>query len=110
MSSIEINQVLAQMRALAAQAQSRVETPAVETTGPAAQADFSALLKQSVDHVNALQSQASELSQSFELGDPKVDLTQVMVAVQKASVSFQAVTQVRNKLVTAYNEIMNMPI
>lgn len=110
MSSIEINQVLAQMRALAAQAQSRVETPAAGATGPTEQADFSAMLKQSVDHVNALQSQASELSQAFELGDPKVDLTQVMVAMQKASVSFQAVTQVRNKLVTAYNEIMNMPI
>lgn len=110
MSSIEINQVLAQMRALAAQAQSRVEAPAAESTGPAEQADFSTLLKQSVDHVNSLQTQASELSQAFELGDSNVDLTQVMVALQKASVSFQAVTQVRNKLVTAYNEIMNMPI
>jgi flagellar hook-basal body complex protein FliE len=46
----------------------------------------------------------------FEMGDPKVDLSQVMISQQKANISFQAVSQVRNKLVSAYQEIMNMPI
>jgi len=50
------------------------------------------------------------LSRSFEQGDPGVSLTQVMVASQKASVSFQAMTQVRNKLIDAYQEVMNMQV
>jgi flagellar hook-basal body complex protein FliE len=54
--------------------------------------------------------QAGQLAESFSAGDPGVDLAQVMVALQKASVSFQAMTQVRNKLVDAYRDIMSMPV
>jgi len=50
------------------------------------------------------------LAQAYELGQPGVDITQVMVAMQKSSLSFQALTQVRNKVVDAYQTIMNMPI
>jgi flagellar hook-basal body complex protein FliE len=107
MSDMDINQVLAQMRVLSAQAQSRpAESAAQATQG----VDFGAMLKQSIEQVNSLQQEASGLAQNFELGDPNTDLTQVMVALQKASVAFQAMTQVRNKLVSAYQDIMNMPI
>lgn len=107
MSEMDIKAVLSQMRTLAAQAQSQPAAPAVQDQQGV---DFGALLKQSVDQVNSLQQDASGLSERFEIGDPSVDLTQVMVAVQKASVAFQAITQVRNKLVSAYQDIMNMPI
>lgn len=71
---------------------------------------FGELLQQAVGSVNDLQQQAGALSTSYEKGDPQVSLAQVMVASQKASVSFQALTQVRNRLVDAYKDIMNMPM
>lgn len=104
MSELEINQVLATMRALAADAASK---PAHEV---APKADFGALLKESIDKVNSTQKAASAASDRFERGDPDTDLTEVMLALQKADVSFKAMTEVRNKLVEAYREIMNMPI
>lgn len=72
--------------------------------------DFSEALKASLDHVNKSQSKAVELGKSFAMGDDSVNLSDVMVASQKASISFQATVQVRNKLVSAYHEIMNMQI
>lgn len=71
---------------------------------------FGDMFKQAVDSVNATQQQSSALATAFERGDPGVSLAQVMVASQKASVSFQAITQVRNKLVEAYKDVMNMPV
>ena len=50
------------------------------------------------------------MSSAFEIGKTGVDLTDVMIASQKATVSFQALTQVRNKLVQAYQDIMQMPV
>jgi flagellar hook-basal body complex protein FliE len=72
--------------------------------------DFSETLKASLDHVNNSQSKAVELGKSFAMGDDSVNLSDVMVASQKASISFQATVQVRNKLVSAYHDIMNMQI
>ena len=68
------------------------------------------MLKNAVNNVNALQKDATQLAQSYERGDDGVDLPQVMIGLQKSSVSFEAMTQVRNKLVDAYEKIMNMPI
>lgn len=109
MSSIEINQMLTQLRALTAQVQGGAEMGA-GAAAPAQGVDFSSLLKQSIDQVNSLQKNSGDMAEQFQLGNPDVDLTQVMVAMQKASVSFQAITQVRNKLVSAYQDIMNMPV
>lgn len=72
--------------------------------------DFSEALKASLDQVNHSQSKAVELGKSFAMGDDSVNLSDVMVASQKASISFQATVQVRNKLVSAYHDIMNMQI
>jgi flagellar hook-basal body complex protein FliE len=71
---------------------------------------FNDLFKQAVNSVNDTQQQAGALATSYEKGDTGVSLAQVMVASQKASVSFQALTQVRNRLVDAYKDIMNMPL
>lgn len=107
MSDIQINQVIQQMRAMAEAAGSRPGEPAA---AQASQVDFGQLLKDSLEMVNEAQGAASKLAQSFELGDKGVDLAEVMVAAQKASLSFEAMTQVRNKLLNAYKEIMSMPV
>lgn len=106
MSNVEINQVLAQMRAMSAAAANKPEAG----TDAASQVDFATLMKQSLDQVNEAQSSAKSLATAFERGDPGVELPEVMVALQKASVSFQAISQVRNKLLNAYQEVMNMQV
>lgn len=68
------------------------------------------MLKASVDHVDATQSKANTLMQQFQLGDPKVSLEETMVAMQKASLEFQEVVQVRNRVVAAYHDIMSMQV
>ncbi|MHA7878426.1 MAG: flagellar hook-basal body complex protein FliE [Saccharospirillum sp.] len=71
---------------------------------------FSEMFRSAIDTVAENQSAASNLATRYEMGDPAVDLPEVMIALQKSSVSFQAMTQVRNKMVEAYQEIMRMPI
>ena len=104
MSEMNVNQVLAQMRTMSIEAAS--STPA-ETQGSS---DFAAMLKESIDSVNMTQKASGKLSKAFEMGEPDVSLAEVMIASQKASVSFQAMLQVRNKLVDAYKDVMNMPM
>ncbi len=104
MTDMDITQVLAQMRALSVNA---TALPKVESGGGV---EFGQLLKESIEKVNDTQQQAKELAQAFELGKENVELPEVMIAVQKASISFQAMNQVRNKLLSAYQEIMNMQV
>ena len=104
MSTPEINQVLAQMRVARAQAAGGLEVT------EAAQNEFGDLLKRSIDSVNATQQNASSMRTAFEQGEPGVDLAEVMIAVQKSSVSFQAMVEVRNKLVDVYKDVMTMPV
>lgn len=68
------------------------------------------MLGQAVNKVAQTQQASSQLANAFEIGKSGVDLTDVMISSQKASVSFQALTQVRNKLVQAYQDIMQMPV
>lgn len=105
MSDMQINQVLAQMRALAQDA-GVTERPAPG----AGSTEFAQLLKQSLDQVNETQQVSRSLATAFEQGDPNVSLAEVMVGMQKASVSFEAVNQVRNRLLSAYQDIMSMPV
>lgn len=72
--------------------------------------DFASALKSSLDNVNNAQQQASDLAKAFEMGDPNTNIQDVMLSLQKANVSFQTMVQVRNKLVSAYQEIMNMQV
>ncbi|ANE56043.1 flagellar hook-basal body complex protein FliE [Methylomonas sp. DH-1] len=103
MSDINVNQVLAQIRAMSIEAGGKAQ-PA-DSGG-----DFAAMLKQSIDSVNQTQQTANNLAKSFEMGQSDVSLAEVMIASQKASVSFQAMLQVRNKLVDAYKDVMGMSI
>ena len=106
MSNIDIQNVLAQMRTMATRAKGFQELS--NDTLP--QQDFSKLLKNSIEAVSNTQQEAGKLADAFITGQPNVDLAQVMVALQKANVSFQAMTQVRNKLVDAYHEIMRINV
>ncbi len=103
MSGMDVNQVLAQMRTMATQAGNDVNQSESKS-------DFSELLTQSIDKVNETQMGAGKLINGFEAGTSDANLSEVMVSIQKANVSFQAMVQVRNKLVEAYNDVMKMPM
>jgi flagellar hook-basal body complex protein FliE len=104
MSGVEMTRLLAEMQRLAATAESKPETVAGDSGG------FAELLQSSIEAVNRAQSTASEMAAALERGDKTASLPEVMIALQKASLSFQAMTEVRNRLVNAYQEVMNMPI
>jgi flagellar hook-basal body complex protein FliE len=106
MSDIDISQAISQLQAMAAAAQGQV----VPKADAGNVGEFGAMLKSAIDNVNDIQQQAGKISDSFEKGDPQTDLTEVMVALQKAKISFQAMVEVRNKLVVAYQDVMNMQI
>ncbi len=86
---------------------SNIQTPA---TASSVNNDFGKLLGQAINNVNSLQQQSSALQTRFDEGDMNVSLSDVMIARNKASVAFDATIQVRNKLVDAYKEMMNMPV
>lgn len=71
---------------------------------------FGNLLGDAVNKVNQYQMQASQAASQIESGDGGTSLVKAVIASQKASVAFQATMQVRNKVVSAYQDIMNMPI
>ena len=111
MSNMEIDRVLAQIRS-ASQGGGVGGIGGLRGTGGPGAVDngFAKLLKQGLDSVNQVQNKATTLASQFERGVPGVDLPQVMLEMQKANVSFRALTEVRNKFVEAYREIMNMPL
>jgi len=116
MSNMAIDQVLAQIRSMSSQAGAGIKPVAAAgldapgsagaVKGPA----FGDLLKQGIESVNQSQQSASALADAWERGASGVDLARVMIESQKASVSFRALTEVRNRLVTVYQDIMNMSI
>ena len=105
---IEFNRLMLEMRSMQTEAMSRPKpaTSVQEVGAPS----FSDMLGQAVGKVNDTQQASNQLASAFEVGQSGIDLTDVMIASQKASVSFQAMTQVRNKLVQAYQDIMQMPV
>jgi flagellar hook-basal body complex protein FliE len=78
--------------------------------GGVAKVDFADALKNSIGEVSDAQAKAGAMGKAFQMGDDSVSLSDVMIAMQKASIGFQASIQVRNKLVSAYHEIMNMQV
>ena len=108
MSQMEIDRVLAQIRSLSAQI--RPEGTAAAAKGPGGVSEFANILREGLDQVNRSQQSASALADAFERGTAGVELPQVMLELQKASVSFRALTEVRNRLISAYQDIMNMPL
>ena len=115
MSSIDVSSVLSQIRSLSAASGIRPLAPAnpvaaATAAGAPTDVGFGSLLKQGVDRVATQQNEVGKLQQAFELGDPDTDLATVMVASAKAQVSFRAMVEVRNRMVSAYQDVMNMPL
>jgi flagellar hook-basal body complex protein FliE len=122
---VDINRLLVEMRSLKAQTQAFNKTdnlsardvaeaqglrPQDWVNGQEKVPSFTEMFGQAVNKVNDVQQASSAMAKAYEQGDPNVDITDVMVASQKASVSFQSMVQVRNKLIDAYRDVMNMPL
>jgi flagellar hook-basal body complex protein FliE len=99
-------QILSQIRALNAELRSPPASAATEVKGPG----FSELLQNSLASVSRTQETAQNMAIGYETGTGDASLIEVMVSLQEADLSFRTVTEVRNKLVAAYQEIMNMPV
>ena len=111
MSQIDVNNVLAQMRALGSMASG--SAPGATSDGAAATApgmDFGSLFRQSIGAVASAQNAAQSQVNAFERGDPNADIVKASIAGQKADLAFRGLVEVRNKLVDAYTTIMNMPV
>ena len=104
MNEINTDHLLSQIRTLGRELQPNAPTAAPEAN------NFGDLLKSSLDAVNEAQQYASDLKVGFTSGTTDKSLAEVMIASQKANLSFRAATEVRNKLVSAYQDIMNMPV
>jgi flagellar hook-basal body complex protein FliE len=104
-----LSSALQQMQAMAAQAASGTESVADQSQA-ASSSGFASLLKSSLDKISNDQQSADGEAKAFEVGAPNVSLNDVMIDGQKANLGFQFGLQVRNKLVTAYNDVMQMSV
>lgn len=126
---VDISNVLMQMRQMKMQAQNSQNsafhqgqvgdvsrTPGRDLSianpvgGVGQASSFGDMFTKAINSVNEIQKESGRLSKAYELGDPAVDITRVMVASEKSSVAFQSLLTTRNKLVNAYEDIMNMPV
>jgi len=107
MENAGINSILDQLQATSALASGIKKQ---ESENEAVKVDFGETLKAAVDKTNNLQLTADQMTKDFVSGENNMDLHEVMISMQKANVTFQTMVQVRNKLVTSYQEIMNMQV
>ena len=107
MKPIDTTHLLQQIRTLGQDLQVPASPP---STSAMADGEFGTLLKTTLHAVNEAQAHSRELKTGFLAGSDEHSLAEVMIASQKASLGFRAVTEVRNKLITAYQDIMNMPV
>lgn len=101
-----IEQMLSVLRSTATQAAGKPSEVAPAAGAP----NFADLLKNSIEKVNQVQEQSSQMADKLAAGDTSQNLHEVMIALQTASVSFQEMVQVRNKIVSAYQDVMNMQV
>jgi len=102
-----VEQMLAELRSSASVVQGKPAAPAAQAPGGV---DFGQALKTAIDQVNSVQEQAQQMAEGFASEKSDVSLHDVMINLQKANLSFQQMVQVRNKLVSAYQDIMNMQV
>ena len=106
----QIEAMVAQLKATAARMEAGAPTGVENGVTETPKLDFASALKSSLEQVSGAQNSAKQMGERFALGDDSVSLSETMIAMQKASISFQATVQVRNKLISAYHDIMNMQI
>ena len=100
--------MLSQLSAASAAAQGRAAS--ATSAAPAGGVEFSQALKSAIDQVSMAQQSGQQMTKDFVAGQSNVDMQDVMINLQKASLSFQQMVQVRNRLVSAYQDVMNMPV
>jgi flagellar hook-basal body complex protein FliE len=86
-----------------------LQAPAPAAGATPASGGFQSAIQDALQSVNRIQDQASTASAAFERGETQ-DLASVMIARQKAAIAFEATLQVRNRLLGAYKDVMNMPL
>ena len=97
-------------RVIALRAEILQRTAVARPAAPDAEhSGFAATLDRALDATSIQAAQATKLAEAYERGETN-DLAAVMVERQKASLAFQATLQTRNKLLSAYRDIMNMPV
>ncbi len=102
-----IDQMLSLLQASSVAAKGRSgEAPGSAAAGT----DFAQVLQASIAQVSQTQQQAEAMAANFAAGNGTENLHEVMIALQKANISFQEMIQVRNKLVSAYHDVMNMQV
>ncbi|GHE21060.1 flagellar hook-basal body complex protein FliE [Halomonas urumqiensis] len=109
MSTPAIQSALSQMQSLASQAAGQPVKGQQVTTAVGA-GGFAGELQASIQRINSLKLEAAAKAEAFQAGDPSVELNDLMVDMQKASVASEMGTQLRNRLVTAYKDVMNMQV
>ncbi len=82
----------------------------VPSVSPSSGESFKVSISQALKDVSASQLEAQRLQRELQLDNPNVSVEETMMAMQKAQVGFQAALSVRNRLVQAYTDIMNMPV
>ncbi len=105
-----IDNLLGQLRAASAAAGAPAGGVATGAAATGGIPDFGTLLKNTLEAANSTQLNATHLARDFESGAVGTNLSDVMVSMQKANISFQEMVQVRNRLVSAYHDIMNMQV
>ncbi|OYQ43275.1 flagellar hook-basal body complex protein FliE [Rhodoferax sp. TH121] len=84
--------------------------PAASASAEGVGGSFSGALKGALQSVSATQNESTRLQREVQMENPKVSLEETMVAIQKAQIGFQATLHVRNRMVQAYTDIMNMQV
>nr|CDQ36230.1 Flagellar hook-basal body complex protein FliE [Virgibacillus halodenitrificans] len=107
MSAPAISQALQQMQSMANQAS---QTPGNQVNTSVGGGGFTGELHSAISRINHLQQTANAQAEAFEAGAPGVELNDVMVDMQKGSIAFEMGKQVRDRVVTAYKDVMNMQV
>ena len=102
----QIDQLLSELRS----ASSLGSGKSADNSAPEGGPDFAQVLNGMIDQVNTAQQDAKKMAEDFSTGQSEVSLQDVMINLQKANLSFQQMVQVRNRLVSAYHDIMNMQV
>ncbi|MDH5545453.1 MAG: flagellar hook-basal body complex protein FliE [Gammaproteobacteria bacterium] len=113
MNDLNMSRMMSDLHRLASQARAQVPHVSTQNAQPVTNDQppgFGSLFQKAVNEVNNAQQNAATLKKAFEAGVEGVDLPQVMVAKEKASVAFEALLTVRKELLKAYQDVMSMQV
>jgi flagellar hook-basal body complex protein FliE len=107
---VKANSLYQEMQNMIGQTRLQVNEPQQLNEINSSSSDFATMLKNAVDGVNNMQLESRDVQKRFEMGDPNLSLAEVMLTKEKSGIAFEATVQVRNKVLEAYKQIMNMPV